>query len=380
LLQAVVNNSNFAVLKHLFHTCLVLLMLASCTHRITKRHGRELLQETNAVIAVRTDTTEHINILYTGCGGMAIVAGNEAVLVDPYSTPHGILKARFGHVQPDPANTHTVLTWLNALTSTLNIRAVLVTHSHIDHMEDLPLLLRNDLLPRDVKIVGSPTARCILRGQLHRATFYNADSVRHDPRHDRGDSTRWLTLTPNIRVLPIESMHSPHIFGYLAMGCPKNNVHCCPDMDGIDSPDQRTRGNDWKVGRVYSYLVDIARNGKTIRLFVQTSASSPPFGLPPQAELEKRPVDLAAYCMALFHNVKRYPGRVDSVVHATRSLIIHWENFGKPFLYETPRSVTATSPHRFMKALQRSRGVNTVAALKPYFMMPRPGVVLRVCY
>lgn len=363
--------------KATFGIILTILLFVYCSRKITTSRGRPLLKLYDTTIAISGNTQEEIKILYTGCGGLVISAVDQAVIVDPYYTSHNPLLAVAGSITQKPANTNWILSLVDAkMTSTTNVKAVLLSHSHFDHMEDLPWMLHNGLLPAKVSVLGSPTAREILDTLSARITFYNGDTLMHQ--QGAAASGTWLPLSNSFSVLPIESSHAPHfICGIHLMRC-CGATNCRPTVQGIGNSPQTTRGRDWKEGSVYSFLFKIKRGNRIIRLFVQTSASQNPDGFPPPDELARDSIDLAVFCMASFRYVNNYPEAHLEALKPRKAMFIHWENFGKSMYVTEPRSVPLTNPRKFYNKVKTFYRVVHLDQLRSRCLMPKPGVLTTV--
>jgi hypothetical protein len=379
----------------MLRTCIAItiaLAFSSCATRINENRGRILLRKSDTTIAVRTNATSQIKILYTGCGGMAITSGTETILIDPFYTGHGFWRGFLGKIRPNASNTLKMMRRAYTMAPNAMVKAVLVSHSHWDHMEDLPFMLQRGYIPTDAKIIGSRTAECALNGTHGRREFIDADPYMHDPRiknsaGSRGDSNtgKWLTVSNNFTVLPIRSKHAPHFYLIHAMTCKGCRANCCPTIAGVGTPDQLTKARKWKEGTTYSFLIDVKDGEKIVRLYMQTSSSKPPYGFPPANELKKDSVDLAILCMASYKYVCGYPGGIDTRLRAPQTMIIHWENFFDDMYRPEVKAVVGTNPRGFYCKLRKARKKKgekkpSLESLQTKVHMVKPGVVMGIDY
>lgn len=250
---------------------------------------------------------------FTGAGGFYLGSQRTAILVDPFlSNPEWWQVLSLRPLQTDTA---TVDRYLPV---TANIRAVLVGHAHYDHALDVPYVMTR--LPPEAHLYGSETLNNLVASQVPESRRVNVEP--HMARDGSGGA--WISVTPALRVFPIASEHSPHVGHWVvASGDAHEASSALPD-DSLD----------WKAGTTLSYLVDFLDDGGRVsyRVFVQTSSSNPPKGVPPAAVLaDGYPVNLAVVCAANFTNVKDYPETLLAALQPRQVVIVHWEKFWEPW-------------------------------------------------
>jgi hypothetical protein len=251
-----------------------------------------------------------------------------------------------------------------------HVLATLISHSHYDHMEDLPHLIRQQTGP--MKIIASPSASCIAGNFITKWLFINAEEKKASTDSDG----EWIQVGSQFRVLPIKSSHAPHLKGVHMM---KGDASCEKFADYKD-PDAKTRAMDWKEGPTYSFLVDVIERTDTLRIFIQTSASGPPDGLPPLSQLRKKKVDLAFICAASGNNVKNYPEKLLQLIDPTHTVLVHWEDFFRDMYDGKMKRVRMTNLHKILKRLQKQEHYEHLSQLKSNYSLPRPLGVMNFKY
>ena len=93
---------------------------------------------------------DEVRVTYLGTNGFQFESGNHALLVDPYFSRINLWRVVLGSsVQPDE---HRIDDAMKQLAS--KVDAILVTHGHVDHLFDAPVLMRRT----DARLIGSRTA------------------------------------------------------------------------------------------------------------------------------------------------------------------------------------------------------------------------------
>ena len=368
------------VLCHFSFFSLLILLQNSCARRITNTRGAELLVKDKQHIHLNNNPNSTVKILYTGCGGLVISTGEDHLMFDPFYTGHGFWKMNRGKIQPEEKNRELVLNKIKTELGSLDrIRAVMVSHAHYDHMEDLPYLLSKKLVPHTATVIASPTAKSMLGGLIPAGGNYiNADTSMYVP-GEVYNANKWITLADGIHILPIKNQHAPQFYCFHTMTCPGKNENCNARVDGLEEL-KPTKAKQWMEGTTYSFLLDINQNGRNLRLFVQTSASQAPAGFPPAEELKTGKIDLALMCMASFKYVKNYPELHLDTLKPRKAVFIHWENFFDELYQPESRAVPFVNPGPFYKKVLKAKNLKEISQLKGEVFMPKPGAILEVNY
>src|SRR6266702_8668716 len=91
-----------------------------------------------------------VRVTYLGTNGFQFESGKHALLVDPYFSRINFSRVALGStVQPD---VHRIDDAMKHLAP--KVAAILVTHGHVDHLLDAPLLMRKT----GARLIGSRTA------------------------------------------------------------------------------------------------------------------------------------------------------------------------------------------------------------------------------
>lgn len=346
--------------NHLF--ILITILLFNCTG--STRLIDTYYKPNNFEIPINVNGTNSIKIHYTGCGGLIIKKGETILMTDPYFSNKGLVSVVAktlvgGYVQSSQEDVNFGLN--RAPMDIKKVKGVFISHSHYDHLMDVPWLLEEKIDPSAI-IYGNHTMKFILeRFGIDPSNILDVEPYMAT----RFNTGKWLDITTDIRVLPIKSHHAPHI-GKIKLygGEHKNNFK--------RKNEWKSKLNHWKEGQTLAYLFEFKEEGKSFNLFVQTSASEKPLGLPPLSVLASHPIDLAVLCVASYKNVQDYPHNHIQNLKPKAILFVHWEDFFRSY-QKPPRTVRGTKVKLFPKQVAKYYD-NTK------FWMPKPGVTMKVIY
>jgi len=228
-----------------------------------------------------------VRVTYLGTNGFQFESGNHALLVDPYFSRINLWRVVLGSpVQPDE---HRIDDAMKHLAS--KIDAILVTHGHVDHLLDAPVLMRKT----EARLIGSRTAvelagrAGVPASRCHAVT--EGDGLRVGP---------W-------RIRAFTATHD-RLFSI---------VPFAGEVRGSGPP---RRAADWVCGEPLAYLIEIAGE----RIFID-SGGTPPV-LPPA---DIAPVGLAILGAALPDSRARF----SAAVRRLRPRYVfpsHQDNFFRP--------------------------------------------------
>ena len=209
------------------------------------------------------------------------------------------------------------------------VHALLVGHSHYDHLGDVPDLMTRKL--PHATLYANQSSKYMLAGEPRLAGRVVALS----------EHSGWLAAGPPgaasvIRFRPILSGHAPNVraFGQTyswatgRVDKPWSTPLAGHTLDAL------------KIGETYAFLIDFLDptdpHRIALRVHYQDAASSPPEGYPDGTLLAERAVDLEVVTMpgreTLPPSRDRYPEGVLRHDHARHALVIHYESFFHPVL------------------------------------------------
>lgn len=290
-----------------------------------------------------------VDLHYLGAGGWDLRWGGERILIAPFFSNPCLEQLLMAVICPDAERIE------RGCPPVEDARAILVGHSHYDHLLDVPYVAVKRA-PR-AQVFCNRTGRNIVAGyaglDLARVTAID------DPAEDL--SGTWVQVPgTRIRFMPIRSEHAPHMLGQVKMY--GGEVHEPQD-------ELPCRAEGWKEGQTYTFLIDLLdEEGRVaFRIHYADAPATAPTGLPSAAVLEEHPVDLVILCAASFTQVKNYPEGVLEALRPRALILGHWEDFfhrtdlkllcGVPFLHL----------ERFVERVEKAKRPGA-----PHWM-PRPG-------
>jgi hypothetical protein len=347
------------------------LLVTSCTHKIDKFYPEIVTRSQVVTVPLVPKGAQKVSVTYLGCGNLVLEHNGEAIMTDPFFSNQKLL-ALAGKIR---TKEHLYREWkgnLDAATSRSAVQAMLVSHTHYDHVMDLPTMLHDHYFQNLKVVYGNRYMPLMLTHFRNEGVKFDSlvRSVVYDPRKPDAE-WKWIQVTPKMRFLAILSNHAPHTKSTLFMSKPLKPGYF--DKKLVWHND-KVGAFKWTVGDTYSFLVDFIEKD-TLRLFIQTSASNYPNGLPPEAELKKKGVDIAFMCYASAMNVPDYPNKMIEQMKPEKLVFVHWEDFFKqPPTDGKFRLVRGTKPHRV-----RDR-IDKLGKKTDYFIMPKPGTRLDIMY
>ena len=228
-----------------------------------------------------------VRVTYLGTNGFQFDSSNHALLVDPYFSRINLWRVVLGSpVQPDENRIDNAMKHLAS-----KVDAIVVTHGHVDHLLDAPVLMRKT----EARLIGSRTAvelaarAGVPASRCHAVT--EGDELRVGPWRIRAFAATHDRL---FWIVPFEG-----------------------EVRG-SGPPRRTA--DWVSGEPLAYLIEIAGQ----RIFIDSGGT--PAVLPPG---DIAPVDLAILGAALPDSRARFSAAVRRL-HPRYVSPTHQDNFFRP--------------------------------------------------
>jgi len=229
-----------------------------------------------------------VRITYLGTNGYQFETNGHVLLVDPYFSRVSMSDMLFaGSVQPNEERIAEAMKHLAAKAD-----AVLVTHAHIDHLFDVPVIMRKT----GARLIGSRTAvelAAAAGAPAGRSSAVSVGNIRQ--------VGPW-----KIRVLP--AMHD-RVFP-IGVPFPGKQKHAGPPRPA----------SDWVCGEPLAFLVEA--NGK--RIYIDSGGQT---SLPPPTDIGR--VDLAILGVALPDSRARLVEAIRRL-HPRYILPSHQDNFFLP--------------------------------------------------
>jgi hypothetical protein len=307
-------------------------------------------------------------LLYVTCGMMVLEYHNDAILFDPFFSYQ-----TFGNFLTGIKSSEKYYQRFKQLADTcidpLKVKSAFISHTHYDHLMDLPLLMSKNYFPNLKTVYGNEfLPDMMFHWRSHAAFKAIEDDQVFNPKA-ASDQFEWLKITPNCEVLPVASAHAPQKWGLLLINSKLDKEYFRKEKFKNPAPISNVR--KWDVGCNYSFLVRLKKaDGSYFKILVQTSASNPPYGLPPRNEH----ADVAVLCLASMQEVIEYPKYFLESTGARELILVHWEDFFRhPKSNDDVKIVRETNKKLVLKRLQEVESLTQ----KPEVMMPKPGSLLR---
>ncbi len=330
-------------LKSTVHRCLwllpLLLCLSGCAGSLSRLELERADLEPDDLPGV-----EHVAVTYFGASGLLLRRGDEAILVDPFFSNPGLLRTLAGRIRTRPDRVDALLPEVD------DVSAILVSHSHYDHLMDVSHVALTKA-PRAV-VYTSRTGTCILDSEFSRADALDRLKAMGDPPcrpevdQEPLKPKEWIDVTPRLRFMPLLSEHAPHFRGRSLYGGTR-----AQPLGKVPN-----RASNYRKGRVFAFVIEFLtvthdQTRVDFRVYLQGSASNAGQGLPLE---DLKEFDLAILAAAGHHEVQGYPGSILKRLRPEHLLVSHWEDFfaapQKPL-----KTVRGTDVREFLDKVEDSR-------------------------
>lgn len=317
-----------------------------------------------------------VKMLYMGCGHLIIEYNGEMIVTDPYFSiqPFSPKKIK---ISPQDFEKYKAVVAQHGVDPS-KAKSVWLAHTHYDHMMDIPLLLEENVLSKKAVIYGNEFGDDILQHFITPTQYHAVLPIERYNPLGKSQSLHWFDSTSSIRVLPILSDHAPHarVLG-MNIHLMKGKLRSDYFKKNFGTIEAKTKKSQWREGDVYSFLVDFVKAGQIeYRMFIQTSGSHYPLGLPPADLLKQRSVDVAVLCLASSNYAKGYPEKLLKDVDPKKAVFIHWEDFFIHSEFNNNKLVRLTN---FRKLDKRLRKVQTRGTpILQNAVMPQPGTMITI--
>jgi glyoxylase-like metal-dependent hydrolase (beta-lactamase superfamily II) len=255
-------------------------------------------------------------VRYLGAGGLYLEWQGVSLLASPFFSNPGRLRAPFARLSASRVRIDGGLKGMDLK----DVRAILVGHSHYDHLADVP-----DVAERfcpNARLYVNRSGANVLAGLV---PLKGRVGCLEDPEqkgwirlHD--DEARGGRELP-IRFQAVETEHAP-LFWHLPWSPGEVKQAWDKGWDG-------RRFRQLRVGQPFAFVIDLLDpdNPKQVRfrIYYQDAASPENKGYP---DLEDEvDYDLAVLCMASFRYVKNAPGGLLGKLQPRHVMVTHYEDF-----------------------------------------------------
>lgn len=226
-----------------------------------------------------------LGVRWFGTAGFELSAGGTTLLVDPYLTRVGLGRFLTRRIAPDEAR---------IAASVQTADAVLIGHSHFDHVMDTPIIARK--------------TGAVVYGSASTANLMRANGVPERQivtlTHDRATT---FDVGP-FKVTAVPSEHSRFALG--------KSVPYAGDIPS--TCEVHLRGSQYRCGDVFCFLIDHAG----FRTYHMGSANLVEEAIP----VEARGANLLLMCIAARFATERYVPRTLTALSPERVLPMHYDN------------------------------------------------------
>gem|GEM_PF-1465627 len=373
-------------LRSLFPGFVVFFMLAimaGCSKNTKKLFRKKSLQQSGLTYSLvmkhdfdikfsQPGLVDTILLKYLGAGGYFIEHGSSAIIIDPFFSPYGMIRLGLFNIKTKIDNVHKGLADISQDVRD-KVHSIFITHAHYDHLLDAPYVFNHymDSSMNGNKIYGNSSVKTRAGQVVREGEVEDITSKVCTP----DLPGKWISLDHGrMRVMPIRTRHAPHLKRPFPVSLYRGEAKPIRRYRTDTSSTHVTR---WKGGCTFGYLIDFLDQDSIIfRIYLLTSASSPPDGFVPSSILRQHEVNLAIIGAASALNVKDYPEGIIQLFEPQKIILAHWEDLFKPYLVKDPSLIRATNFKKLLPRINKvfpwtSQGNQNV-------FMPEPGVKIRL--
>jgi L-ascorbate metabolism protein UlaG (beta-lactamase superfamily) len=283
-----------------------------------------------------------VEVRQLGSGGVLIGWGEDAILIGPYFSRAGsVFAAATGCLW---FNERRIRQGMTPLRSS-RVRAILLGHSHFDHIGDVPVIARQ-WVPSGPIYTNDTGVNLLSPYPDVAARARSVDRV-----------TDWIDVpSSRFRILPIPSVHAPQVCRGDHWPC--NYAKCETPRPLTTEWDQHVPLRKFCGGHSSAYLIELldAHGAPRFRVYYTDSALSEGIGAPPE---NTGRVDLAILCMASFDLVNGYPTWIAERMRPRHVILTHFEDFfadNPPGSWRFVQRLTNRKADEFLRELSAALG------------------------
>ncbi len=233
---------------------IVTILTCGCSQADTRLHHELKLPVDRPILEDHPGSP--VRVMWFGVASLYITDGQSAILIDPYVTRPGLPATLLGTLRTDEGTVERWIERFREIDPHAQVKAVLVSHSHHDHLMDAPSFA----MGCNARIAGSPST-------LNIASGAGMASASMDDAEQHMSLDRAVFQYGDFKVTFMPSHHGLALAG---------KVPLPGTVDQPIMPPLRLR--DYRAGQVYSILIEhsghVAQGQRTSDLSILHHASA----------------------------------------------------------------------------------------------------------